>query len=104
IMKSRIYYLATFVVLLIVSGCSKRFLEEMKSYDKYDESVFTNEVQTNWYIDRLYNYYFVSQRNPLHSIVGSHNDSRSRMTEEIGGTVSNYINPDRTLELASEAD
>ncbi|MCH5597785.1 RagB/SusD family nutrient uptake outer membrane protein [Niabella ginsengisoli] len=102
-MKNKILYLIAFISL-IAFGCSKNFLEEKKSYDKYDESIFTNEVQTGWYIDRMYNYYFVSYRNPLQSVVGLYNDNRSRMTEEIGGTVGDYINPNKTLRLASEAD
>lgn len=76
----------------------------MRSYDKYDESIFTNEAQTGWYIDRLYNYYFVNYRNPLQSVVGLYNDSRSRMTEELGGTVVNYTNPNILLQLATDAD
>lgn len=78
----------------------------MKSYDKFDESVFTNDVQTGMYIDRLYNYFFASYRNPTQAEItlGGYDDSRSKMTEEIGGTVSNYINPNRNLQLASEGD
>ena len=103
-MKNKILYLFAFISLLATVGCSKKFLEEMKSYDKYDESIFTNETQTGWYIDRMYNYYFVNYRNPLFTVVGLYNDSRSKMTEEVGGTVSNYINPNMTLQLASEGD
>lgn len=103
-MKNKILSLAAIVVLLITTGCSKRFLEDMKSFDKYDERIFENELQTGWYIDRMYNYYFVNYRNPQQSIVGLYNDNRARMTEEIGGTVSNYINPNSNLQLASEAD
>lgn len=103
-MKNKILYLFSFMVVVLTAGCKKDFLEEMKSYDKYDESIFTNEVQTNWYIDRLYNYYFVSYRNPLQSVVGLYNDTRSRSTEEIGGTITDYINPNKTLKLATQAD
>lgn len=92
------------LALLTVVGCKKDFLEDMKSYDKYDDSIFENELQTGWYIDRMYNYYFVSYRNPQQSVVGLYNDSRASMTEEMGGTVNNYINPTMTLELASQAD
>ena len=103
-MKNKILYLASSLLLLTMVSCSKRFLEDMKSYDKYDESIFTNEAQTGWYIDRLYNYYFVSYRNPLQSVVGLYNDNRSRMTEELGGTVINYTNPNILLQLATDAD
>jgi hypothetical protein len=40
-------------MIIITASCKKSFLEDMKSYDKYDESVFTNEVLTGQYIDRL---------------------------------------------------
>ncbi|MFC6099345.1 RagB/SusD family nutrient uptake outer membrane protein [Olivibacter domesticus] len=92
------------VALLTVAGCKKDFLEDMKSYDKYDDSIFENELQTGWYIDRMYNYYFVNYRNPLQQVVGLYNDDRSKMTEEIGGDVGKYINPTTTLQLASQAE
>ncbi|HWV74549.1 MAG TPA: RagB/SusD family nutrient uptake outer membrane protein [Pseudosphingobacterium sp.] len=92
------------VALLTVAGCKKDFLEDMKSYDKYDDSIFENELQTGWYIDRLYNYYFVGYRNPQQQVVGTYKDDRSKMTEEIGGDVGKYINPTTTLQLASQAD
>lgn len=92
------------MTILTVVGCKKDFLEEMKSYDKYDDSIFENELQTGWYIDRMYNYYFVNYRNPLQQVVGLYNDDRSEMTEEIGGTVGKYINPTTTLQLASQAE
>ena len=78
----------------------------MKSYDKYDESVFTNEVLTGQYIDRLYNYYFAAYRSPVQAeaTLGAYDDSKTKNTEEIGGTVGNYINPNKNLQLASEAD
>ena len=107
-MKNKILYLAAFALTATVflPGCKKSFLEDMKSYDKYDESAFTNEVLTGYYIDRLYNYFFVNYRNPLQAetTLGSFDDSKTRMTEEIGGTVSNYINPNKNLQLASDAD
>lgn len=103
-MKNKILSLTALILLVATVGCSKRFLEEMKSFDKYDERIFENELQTGWYIDRMYNYYFVNYRNPQQSVVGLYNDNRARMTEEIGGTVSNYINPNTNLQLASEAD
>lgn len=90
--------------LLTAVGCKKDFLEDMKSYDKYDDSIFENELQTGWYIDRLYNYYFVGYRNPQQQVVGLYKDDRSKMTEEIGGDVGKYINPTTTLQLASQAD
>ncbi|OQP66409.1 carbohydrate-binding protein SusD [Niastella vici] len=103
-MKNRIAYLLFFVVVVAASGCNKKFLEEMKSYDKYDENIFTNEVQTGWYIDRLYNYYFVNYKNPTLTVVGSYDDTRRNLTEEIGGTVKDYTNPNKLLVQASQAD
>lgn len=102
IMNKKILIFA--MTILTVVGCKKDFLEEMKSYDKYDDSIFENELQTGWYIDRMYNYYFVNYRNPLQQVVGLYNDDRSEMTEEIGGTVGKYINPTTTLQLASQAE
>lgn len=79
----------------------------MQPYDKYgEEQVFTNEVLTGYYIDRIYNYFFVNYKSPTQAetTLGSYDDSKTRMTEEIGGTVSNYINPNKNLQLASDAD
>ncbi len=103
-MKNKILFLSAFIVLL-TTGCSKKFLEEMKPYDKYgEEAVFESQTLTGAYIDRMYNFYFSAYRNPLQQVVGQYNDSRSRMTDEIGGTVSNYINPNINLQTAAQAD
>lgn len=109
-MKKRIVYLITLAFLaLTLTNCKKSFLEDMKVYDKYDdETVFTNETLTGFYIDRLYNYFFASYRSPTQAetTLGSYDDSKTRLTEEIGanGTVGNYINPNRNLQLATEGD
>jgi hypothetical protein len=104
-MKNKSFYLFSLVVVVMLSaGCKQKFLEDMKSYDKYDESIFTNDVQTGWYIDRLYNYFYASYRNPTQTVVGLYDDTRRNITEEIGGTVHNYTNPNKTLQLATEAD
>ncbi|RZK77126.1 MAG: hypothetical protein EOO85_09615 [Pedobacter sp.] len=105
-MKNKIVSLIALIAIVLV-GCQKKFLEEMKPYNQYgEETVFTNEVLTGYYIDRLYNYFFVNLRSPTQAETtsGSFDDSKTRMTEEIGGTVSNYINPNRNLQLATEAD
>ena len=106
-MKNKILYLIAFAALMATS-CKKNFLEDMKPYDKYGEDqVFSNEVLTQYYIDRIYNYMFVNYRSPIQaeaSTAGNYDDAKTRMTEEIGGTVSNYINPNRNLQLATEAD
>ncbi|MEO5683067.1 MAG: RagB/SusD family nutrient uptake outer membrane protein [Chitinophagaceae bacterium] len=110
-MKKKAFYLVaiTAAVVTVATGCKKSYLEQMKSYDKYDEeTVFTNEVLTGAYIDRIYNYLFASYRSPTQTetSLGSYDDSKTRLTEEIGanGTVANYINPNKTIQLASEAD
>ena len=102
-MKNKIIYLLSFIAMLS-TGCRKAVLEDVKSYDKYDESIFTNEIQTGWYIDRLYNYFFVSYRNPTQSLLATYNDTRSRSTEEIGGTINDIINPNKTLVTADQGE
>lgn len=105
-MKNKIAYLLFFVGVVAAAGCNKKFLEDMKSYDKYGEDIFTNEVQTGWYIDRLYNYYFASYKNPMLTLVGTYSDTRRNITEEIGagGTVNDYINPNKNFNTAAQAD
>lgn len=83
--------------LLLATGCSKKFLEEMKSYNEYDESIFTNETQTGWYIDRMYNDYFASYKSPVVSVIGRYDDAKSKMTDEFGGTIADQINASKTL-------
>jgi len=101
----KLFYILAVVVLIASSGCSKQFLEDMQPYNQYGEDqIFSNEELTEWYIARLYNYYFVSYKNPLQTVIGLYNNDRSNMTEEIGGTIPNYINPTKTLINASDAD
>lgn len=103
-MKKIFYFLAS-VLLLASMGCSKQFLEDMQPYDKYGENqVFSNEELTEWYIAKLYNYYFVSYRNPLQNVIGLYNNDRTNMTEEVGGSIPDRINPGKTLSLAADAD
>ncbi|MGE9313685.1 RagB/SusD family nutrient uptake outer membrane protein [Niabella sp. CJ426] len=104
-MKNKFLYLTVFILLTIATGCTQKFLEDMKSYNQYgEEKVFSNETLASWYIDRIFNYYFVAYNSPLKQVVGQYNDSRSRMTEELGGTISNYINPNSNLRLATDGD
>ena len=93
-----------FLAAVFVTSCKQEFLEDMKSYDKFDESIFTNEVQTGWYIDRMYNDHFAPYKSPVLSVVGLYNDTRTRMTEEMGGTVPNMINSQKTLINVTDAD
>jgi starch-binding outer membrane protein, SusD/RagB family len=101
------YFLILSFASLTLTNCKKSFLEEMKSYDKYgEEQVFSSEALTGAYIDRIYSLFFNSYRTQTQAetTLGNYDDSKTRMTEEIGGTVGNYINPNRNLQLATEAD
>lgn len=105
-MKNKILYLVA-LAAIVAASCKKDFLEDMKPYDKYgEETVFTNEVLTGYYVDRIYNYFFANYRSPTQAetTLGSYDDSKTRLTEEIGGTVGNYINPNKNLQFATEAD
>jgi starch-binding outer membrane protein, SusD/RagB family len=105
--RTFLYFTILSLAALTLTNCRKKFLENMQPYDKYgEEQVFTNEVLTGYYIDRIYNYFFVNYKSPTQAetTLGSYDDSKTRMTEEIGGTVSNYINPNKNLQLASDAD
>lgn len=101
--KIKILCLLSLAVVL-VSSCKQKFLEDMKSYDKFDDRMFTNETQSGMYIDRLYYDFFSAYKSPIVNVVGSYTDTRTRSTEEIGGTVTDYINPQKTLVDASQAD
>ncbi len=110
-MKNKALYLVLTMATIaaMATSCRKSYLEQMKSYDKYDEgTVFSNESLTGAYIDRIYNYTFGAYRSPTQAetTLGSYDDSKTRLTEEIGagGTVGNYINPNKTIQLAAEAD
>ena len=78
-MKNKILFLIVCMVI-VTASCKKSFLEDMKSYDKYDESLFTNEVLTGQYIDRLYNYYFAAYRSPVQAeaALGAYDDSKTK--------------------------
>lgn len=105
--RKLLYFTILCLATLTLTNCKKKFLEDMQPYDKYgEEQVFSNEALTGYYIDRIYNYFFVNYKSPVQAetTLGSYDDSKTRMTEEIGGTVGNYINPNKTLQLATEAD
>lgn len=103
-MKIKIKSILTLISVLIVSiSCSDNFLEEKKNYGNPDDSFYENQEQVLWYVNNLYNDYFRSYNSPLKSVVGLYNDTRTRMTEEIGG-MQNLINPTRSLVNASDGD
>ncbi|RXK86724.1 RagB/SusD family nutrient uptake outer membrane protein [Filimonas effusa] len=99
--KHKLLYFLSFAIL-VATGCSKKFMEDMKSYDKYGETIFTNETQTGWYLDRMYYDFFYAYKSPTQTLVGVYNGDRSGMTEEIGG-IGDWINPQKTLINASDA-
>ncbi|MBO9595549.1 MAG: RagB/SusD family nutrient uptake outer membrane protein [Niabella sp.] len=103
-MKSIKIFCFLIAAFVLAAGCKKSFLEDMKSYDKYDENIFANETLTGWYIDRLYYDFFSAYKSPVLSVVGLYNDTRTRSTEEMGGTVTDYTNPQKQLTDASQAD
>lgn len=82
---------------VIFTGCSDDFLEEKRDYDSFDESIFASDVQTGRFIDKVYNDFFSALNTPTKTVVGLYNDDRSNMTEELGGTIPNFINPGKTL-------
>lgn len=107
-MKNKILYLIA-VVAMITASCKKSFLTDIPPYGNLDENAFTNVTQTGWYIDRMYNYYFGAFKSPTQQEssaagLGTYDDSKTKNTEEIGGTVNSYINPNTTLLNATDAD
>ncbi|WP_205510081.1 RagB/SusD family nutrient uptake outer membrane protein [Longitalea arenae] len=103
-MKNKVAYLLFFVIVVATAGCNKKFLEEMRSYDKFDESMFGSEVLTGSYIDRMYHFYFSAYRNPTQTLVGTYETNRTNSTDEMGGNVTNLIHPNRQLLQASQSD
>ena len=91
------------LLAVVLTGCSDQFLQDKKSYDKYEETVFANEQQTGWYIDRLYADFFAGHKSPTQTLVGSYLDEKTKMTEEIGGTISDFINPSTNVQDASKS-
>jgi starch-binding outer membrane protein, SusD/RagB family len=106
-MKNKILYLIASITLVATVGCKKKFLEDIKPYNQYGEdAVYSNETLAGQYIDRLYNYFFVTYNSPLKQVVGLYNTNRSFMTEELGGgTLIPYLDPTKTLQSAfTDAD
>jgi hypothetical protein len=104
-MKNKIAYVLFFftAAVMAAAGCNKKFLEDMKSYEKFDSTMFQSEVLTGSYIDRLYNYYYAGYTDPRKVLVGTWESNRSGSTEEIGGNVT-YTDPNKNLNLASQSD
>ncbi len=103
-MKFKIKSILTLIWVLIISiSCSDNFLEEKKNYGNVDDTFYESQERVLWYINNLYNDYFRAYNSPLKSVVGLYNDTRTRMTEEIGGMQS-LINPTITYVNASDGD
>ncbi|HOZ96880.1 MAG TPA: RagB/SusD family nutrient uptake outer membrane protein [Niabella sp.] len=103
-MKKIKIFCSFILAVSLLGSCKQEFLEDMKSFDKYDESIFANDVLTGWYIDRLFYDYFAGYKSPIVSVIGLYNDTRTRSTEEMGGTVTDWINSQKTLTDANQAD
>lgn len=101
-MNNKIALSVFLLLVVLITGCSDDFLEEKKSYDKYGESIFTNEAETGWYIDRMYWDAFSGYKHPSWTVFGLYNIDRARLTEEFGGTVHNWTNPTLTYINASD--
>ena len=103
-MKIKINSILALISVLIVSfSCSDNFLEEKQVFGNDDETFYEKQGRVSWYVDNLYNDYFRAYNSPLKSVIGLYNDTRTRMTEEIGG-MQNLINPTISYINASDGD
>jgi hypothetical protein len=101
--KKKIIYILSSLALL-ATGCSKQFLSDLKSYNQFDESIFTNDAQSQLFINAMYYNYYNTYNKPTATLVGLYDDSKTKMTEEMGGTVADRINPTKTLDGTNSAD
>ncbi|MBV4357644.1 RagB/SusD family nutrient uptake outer membrane protein [Pinibacter aurantiacus] len=101
--KKKIIYILSSLAIL-ATGCSKKFLEDLKSYNQFDETIFTNEAQSQLYINGTYYNYYNTYKLPTATLVGVYDDSKTKMTEEMGGTVADRINPTKTLDGTNTTD
>ncbi len=105
-MNKKILFGIFLLTTLLISGCSDDFLEEKHNYDKFDETIFENELQAGWFVDRMYYDAFSGFKSPVWSVFGLYNEDRSRLTEEIGGFpttgTANLVNPTLTYTEASD--
>lgn len=92
------------IAISLATSCKQKFLEDIKSIDKYDTTMFGNEVLTKWYIDRMYYDYFSAYKSPLVTVTGLYNQNRTNATEEVGGTITDYTNPQKNLIDATNGD
>jgi SusD family. len=94
-------FVAAFFVLI---GCSDEFLQEKKLYNQFnDESVFTSQIQTDRYLAYIYYTMYTGRTSPVQTLYGAWSDDKTKMTEEMGGTINNLINSTMTLGAATDA-
>ncbi len=99
-MKKIILYIYLSIATIMVSSCNDDFLEEAGPIGNFTNDVFESEDQTNWVIADIYYDYFHGYDTPVKSILGSWTDEYHKMTEERGGTISDWINSGSTLNSA----
>lgn len=101
--RIKLYIGLVLITSLSLMGCSDDFLRDKHSYDKFDDSIFESEIQASWFIDHIYYQFYDSYRSPSHTLLGAYNDERSNMTEEFGGTVPNWIDPNKEFDKANDS-
>ncbi|GEL10516.1 Starch-binding associating with outer membrane [Flavobacterium glycines] len=105
IMKTKMYkYLMLSLLLGLVASCSDDFLQEKKQYQFVDDHFYESEKYMTWYVNNLYYDYFNAYVDPRSSVVGLYTTAQTGDTEEVGGTISNWINPNMTLTNATDAN
>ena len=90
--------------ILVFQNCSDEFLVEMRDFKKSGYEIFENEQQTNDFLAWIYYNFYNGYNSPIETLYGSLSDNKTRMTEEIGGDVDDYINPTVTLSSAEDGD
>ncbi|RYF21202.1 MAG: RagB/SusD family nutrient uptake outer membrane protein [Flavobacteriales bacterium] len=95
-------YIALALFAVLSTSCSDNFLEEKQNFGSVDDSFYQSQERATWYINNVYFDYYSAFKSPGQSLVGSHTDVYSRMTEEIGG-IQPLINPNITYVNAADA-
>ncbi len=96
-----ISFIAAFFTLV---GCSDQFLEDKKLYNSFtNESVFSSEAQTNRYLAYMYYNIYNGHTSPVQALWGAWSDDKTKMTEEIGGSIGDLINSTKTLGTSDDA-
>jgi starch-binding outer membrane protein, SusD/RagB family len=99
--KNIVLYLIAFFTLSVTS-CSDQFLKDTENYGSYSTDLFSNETETGWFIDKMYYNYFGGYNSPIKDVSGLYTSDHTSMTEEMGGTINNLINPTMTLINAAD--